>query len=448
MLDTEKIKFMPQYLFDEFNPISQAEWIKKIEQDLKGKPISVLESEPEPGLLIKAYHHRESRSSESSNTIIRNRPNNDWSIREIFDSNDSNQKILDHLNNGINHVGIIWSNQNDFDRLTKDVLFEHIGSDIQFNSIDEAKAAKVTEHSILVFDPISKFAKDPSFKVDFSDYLDFHRTFRNHKSIWISGHTYGNAGANTIQELAFTIAHLNEYLISLTEAGEPLDSILPKITIELSVSENYLINIGKFRVIHNLFSLLLEGYEYKLDNSELNILARTTDRYLALNDAHNNPLRQTTQAMSAVIGGCYALTISNRKTGNKTIDNRFERLARNIQLILKEESYLNKVVDPAAGSYFIEQLCAQLVEKSWALFLEIEDQGGLIKAINKGSIQTLIQTNREVLINEMNAGKKTFLGVNKHPNGMEDWKTPIKDTNESGLSVFHLENYLNQKGNE
>lgn len=443
---------MSTNLFDQFDSVSYDNWVEKIKQDLKGKPLSVLVSRPEPDLEIKAYHHSANIPKSNSDHLIRNRKNNDWLIRQIYSASTSNKKLLDDLNNGINNIGINWTKQNDFDELSKNVLFEHIQSDVQFKSLNDALAAQVPANSIVAFDPIALHAHKGKAGIKMGDFVEFYKNYKNQNSVWVSGYIYGDAGGSTTQELAFTIAHLNEYLHALTEEGFSVKEILPKITIELSVNENYLVNIAKFRVIQNLCKLLLEGYDYKADDTEIRIYAKTASRYLALNDNHNNPLRQTTQAMSAVIGGCHSLTITNRTTGNEKIDNRFDRLARNTQLILKEESYLDKVIDPAAGSYFLEHLSAELVTKSWDLFLATENEGGLMTGLASNLIQDQIESNRSALIRSLNNGDKTFLGVNKHPNGTDEWIKPkaavTKINDFKALEAFYLENYLHEKGND
>jgi len=222
----------------------------------------------------------------------------------------------------------------------------------------------------------------------------------------------------------------------------------------LSVNDNYFVNIAKFRVFRSLAKLLFEGYDTKHDFISPTIYAKTNIRHLAKNDANNNPLRETTQAMSAIIGGCDVLTIQygedeNYSIGSEQEQKRFRRISRNIQLILKEEAYLDKVIDPGAGSYYLEQLSSQILEKSWNLFLEIENNGGLIKAIKENTIQTKIQANRKALIDQMISNKNTFLGVNKHPNATEEWIEPIEPNKTSNgdfeaLTPFNLEAYFSK----
>jgi methylmalonyl-CoA mutase len=439
---------MPTNLFDEFSSVSLDEWIKKIESDLKGKPLSILDTHPEPDFKTHAYHHGDQlRSEKSDGRTNIDRKQNSWKVRKEFDAKkDANATVLDALNNGVNSIGINWHTQESFDQLTKGVLFEHIDATIHFTNLEEVKYAQFPENIRAVFDPIAINAQLGKHQFSQEHFQSFLEELPNNGSIWVSGYTYGQAGASTIQELAFTIAHLNEYLHTLTKAGMPLEDVLAKIILELSVNENYLLNIAKFRVIHDLFRLLLKGYEYDGENFNLTVFAKTTTRHLALNDVHNNPLRQTTQAMSAIIGGCNSLTIANRTTGKPAVDRRLERLSRNIQLILAEESYLDKVVDPAAGAYAIESICKELVEQSWSLFQEIEDNGGLLASLSNHKIEELIRSNRTALIEGMNTGKNTLLGVNKHPNGAEEWVSPKKPAENSNtfmaLAPFELENYF------
>ena len=434
-------------------PFLSTNGLKKIESDLKGKPLSILETYPEPDFKTRAYHHGDQLKNKDSNGhVILNRAANIWKVREEFDTNnDDNTTLLDALNNGVNSIGVNWQSQESFNQLTKGVLFEHIDATIHFTNLEEVKYAQFPESIKAVFDPIAINAELGKHQFSLEHFQSFLDELPENGSIWVSGHTYGDAGASTIQELAFTIAHLNEYINTLTNAGMSIEDILPKIIIELSVNENYILNIAKFRVIHDLYRLLLKGYDYDNQPNPLKVYAKTTTRHLALNDAHNNPLRQTTQAMSAIIGGCSGLTISNRKTGQQDVDRRLKRLSRNIHLILLEESYLDKVVDPAAGAYAIESISKELVEQSWTLFQEIEENGGLLASFSNHKVEALIQSNQTALIEGMNSGQKTFLGVNKHPNGAEEWVALQKPTASSdtfmALQSFEIENYFENSTN-
>lgn len=441
-------------LFNDFDKVSLPEWLTKIEQDLKGKPLSVLHSTPEPDLEIKAYSHADQLLEEhpdfdSHRTI--NKAANTWGIRkEISPDKHDNQIVLNALNEGITSLGISYLDAKSFEKLTKDVQFKYIDSDISFTSVEQAINAEIPKESKLNFDILALNAASGAQKFDMTDFLDFFKAKTANNNIWVSGDIYGNAGSSSSQELGYSIAHLNEYFHALKGEGVNLIEVLDKITISLSVGEDYFVNIAKFRAIHVLIKSLLKGYGIENESFSPTIFAKTSVRYLAKNDKNNNPLRQTSQAMSAVIGGCNQLTITVPEFGTPTEITRFERIAKNIQLILKEEAYLGLVVDPSGGSYYIESLTEQIINKAWTYFLAIEKVGGFESALKTNHIQNEILANRNRLISDLNANSRTFLGVNKHPNSMENWieltvPNQPDSTDFIPVSPFYLENYFIKK---
>lgn len=437
-------------LFKEFASTSEADWLKKIEVDLKGKSLDVLKSKPEPDLEIIAYHHADSAVYLPENAAIRNlsRNANQWGIRQEFNDNkENNNDILEALNDGVTSIGLSINDPVSFKSFTKDVQFQYISSDIKYSSLEVALKTQVPSQSTLNFDSIALNAEKGSSDIEMASFLEFYKSKPTHKSIWVSGNLYGEAGASTIQELAFTVGHLNEYIQLLFDQNYSLAEINDKITVSLSVNENYFVNIAKFRAIHALISLLFEGYDPKYKAKNATIYGKTNLRHHAKNDKNNNPLRETTQAMSAIIGGCDTLTVAYPSFGTENEINRFRRIAKNIQLILKEESYFDKVVDPSGGAYYIESITNQLIEKAWAIFLEVEHKGGIVKSIESNDIQTRIGENKNQLIADLNLNQRTFLGVNKHANAMEDWVNlnPPKmeePTAFVALAPFYLEDHF------
>ena len=204
------------------------------------------------------------------------------------------------------------------------------------------------------------------------------------RTICISSHPFHNAGATATQELAFTLASLTDAYDVLTEAGLTLDQLVPKTMLSMSVGTSYFGEIAKLRALRVLVNRLLSYYSVAPAHS-LFVHSQTSTFYDAAVAPYTNLLRATTEAMAAVLGGCDALTVHpyDAVLGKPPTspDRVFvERIARNVSLLLKEESYLDKVADPASGSYYIEQLTYQLVEAAWALFLDVEKRGGLAKA--------------------------------------------------------------------
>jgi methylmalonyl-CoA mutase len=439
-------------LFTDFKPADYDAWINQIKKDLKDKPLEALESNPEKEISIKAYYHpvqdhfKETQSSLANNF---SKSSNNWAVRREYQEG-SNAQILIDLNEGIDAVSLTANSNDQFSKDQNGILFQHIVSDVRFENKDAALEIPIAKESHLNFDIISINAKAGELKFSMNDFVAFYQKRNQNKTIWIDGFSYGEAGASTIQELAFTLAHLNEYVHALKESGADLKSINEKIILELSVNDNYFVNLAKFRAARELVGLLFSGYDANFKSQSPIVYAKTTSRFLAVNDRNNNFIRQTTQAMSAILGGCDVLTISTLKSSNTEEEILNQRMAKNIQLVLREESYFDKVIDPAAGSMYLENLTDQLIEKAWNLFKEIENKGGLISCLQNNTIQNWIEENQNFLIEKLRSGKQTFLGVNKYPSSLEKWTDVKSEQTKSkssfkALSTFSLESFHQAK---
>lgn len=439
-------------LFQEFKPAEYDSWINQLKKDLKDKPLEALQSNPEKDLEIRAYHHPKKDEFLSSEITFSNnfsRSNNNWNIRRIYNTGE-NKKILNDLNIGIDAIGISVDSEKQFSENTSGVLFEHLKADCQFTTKESALAIQADKHCYLNFDVISMNNRSGKKLFDLNDYLQFYKKHSSNKTIWITGSDYGQAGSTTVQELAFTLAHLNEYLQKLHDEKTDLNEIAQKVILELSINENYFVNLAKFRAVRELAALLFSGYRSDSTFPSPVLYATTSNRFQAENDRNNNFLRQTTQAMSAILGGCDVITILPLKGKTSDEQELNERMAKNIPLILREESYFDKVVDPAAGSMFIEDLTNQLIEKAWTLFKEIENKGGLITCMNSNFIQNQIEENQNYLKAQIENKKQTFLGINKYPNSLEKWidiSVPEKSsgTDFKPLATFMLEQQYQPK---
>lgn len=439
-------------LFTDFKPADYETWLNQIKKDLKDKPLESLESNPEKDIFIKAYYHPQHdqfKIAEPTRANNFSKTSNNWSVRQEY-SVGANSQILKDLNEGIDAISIPVVSEDQFAKDKNGIRFEFILSDIRFESINAAMNIDVPKEALLNFDIISRNEKAGEMKFSLDDFVSFYKKRPANKSIWIDGFSYGESGAGTIQELAFTLSHLNEYLQTLKDAGIDAKSAAEKVIIELSVNDNYFVNLAKFRASRELVALLFSAYDQNATTSNILIYAKTSSRFLALNDHNNNFLRQTTQAMSAILGGCNALTISNLLSTNKEAEILNNSMAKNIQLVLREESYLDKVIDPAAGSMYLENLTDQLIEKAWNLFNEIEKKGGFLACLKDNTIQNKIEENQQYLIEKIRNGKLTFLGVNKYVNNQEKWIDVKPTAKNSGkefktLLPFSLEPFYESK---
>ena len=236
------------------------------------------------------------------------------------------------------------------------------------------------------------------------------------RTIGISGHAFHNAGATATQELAFMLAMLADAYDTLTDDGLSIDQLVAKTLLSVSVGTSYFMEIAKLRALRVLSLRFVSAYHTSsILHHTFQIHAQTSTFYDAVASPYTNLLRSTTEAMTAVMGGCDALTIHpyNAVSGPVT-DRAFgERMARNISLLLREESYLDKVADPSAGSYYVETLTHALVESAWALFLAVEKRGGYKTALDDGFIQREIDQSYQAKVDAVKRGK-VLVGVTKY----------------------------------
>ncbi|GAB3022695.1 methylmalonyl-CoA mutase family protein [Spirosoma pulveris] len=234
------------------------------------------------------------------------------------------------------------------------------------------------------------------------------------RTICASGHAFHNAGATASQELAFTLASLTDTYDQLTDNGLTLEQLIPKTVISLSVGTSYFLEMAKLRALRVLLSRLVAAYSLAVPGSSFFVHAQTSTFYDAAATPNTNFLRATTEAMAAVIGGCDALTVHPYDTvsGSSTDPDFSARIARNVSILLKDECYLDKVADPASGSYYIETLTGKLVETAWTLFRSLEEKGGFAKALASGFISAELDKAYQEKVETVRAGK-VLVGVTK-----------------------------------
>ncbi|GAB4027169.1 methylmalonyl-CoA mutase family protein [Spirosoma gilvum] len=232
------------------------------------------------------------------------------------------------------------------------------------------------------------------------------------QTVCVSGHDFHQAGATATQELAFMLASLVDQYDQLTEAGLTIEQLVPKTILSVSIGTSYFLEVAKLRALRVLIHRLLSHYSLSITHYSLPIHCQTSTFYDSRATVYTNMLRATSEAMAAVIGGSDVLTIHGYNTVLGESNEFSERIARNISVLLKEESYLSKVADPSAGSYYIESLTHQLIEAAWALFLAVEQQGGMAKATADGFIRSELERAYQHKIEAVKNGK-VLVGVNK-----------------------------------
>ena len=413
-------------LFSDFQPISSKQWKQQIQFDLKGADYNeTLVWESPEGIKVRPFYH----SDENIKNLEIETKATAFKILQniyVFDVSKSNKRALETISRGAESIRFTIENEQISIEnlmqnlpLTANYFFKLNFLSCEFNSKLNEFAKQKSYSFFIQNDPINQLISNGNWYENLDkdfEKLNFISSETKTSFININGTIYQNAGANMVQQLAYILCHCNEYFNKISQINQP-------ITIEISIGTNYFFEIAKIRALRLLFKTLSLEYHHNFD---CYIIATPTKRNKTIYDYNTNMLRTTTECMSAILGGADA--IANLAYDNLYHkDNEFgDRIARNQLLILKEESYFDKVNNPADGTYYIESLTEQLSEKALILFKEIEAKGGLISQLIDGSIQKKIAESAQKEQELFDSGKEILLGTNKHPNKNDKMKHDLE----------------------
>lgn len=406
-------------VFDDFNPVSSKQWKQKIQFELKGADYNetLIWNAPED-IQVKPFYHKDEFQGVAN---VNTKATQFRICQNIFvhDLEKSNLRAIDSINRGAESIRFtIEEEKMELAKLLKNLPLDKITIyfNLSFLSLDfiQKIASFVKENKAKIYcnlDPIGQLAKEGNWfttqeKTNFDTLNLIATTAPNLSVVSINAGLYQNAGANMVQQIAYSLAHANEYFNRLTNLSQP-------IVFEVSVGTNYFFEIAKLRALRLLFNRIAKEYNHNLD---CHIMVSPTKRNKTIYEYNVNMLRTTTECMSAILGGADAIAnLPYDALYHK--DNEFgDRIARNQLLVLKHESYFDKVNNPADGSYYIESLTNQLAEKALVLFKDIEANGGFLKQLNEGIIKRKIQESADKEQELFDAGKEILLGTNKYPN--------------------------------
>jgi methylmalonyl-CoA mutase len=245
----------------------------------------------------------------------------------------------------------------------------------------------------------------------------------------VKSSTFKGSGATITQELAFTIAAAVEYLVMLRQKGVDADSACRHLVFSFSTGSSYFAEIAKLRAARALWANVAQQFSpASAESTKMRIHCRTTAFNKTIYDPHTNILRTALEAMASVIGGADSLTVEPFDAHYREPDGFSRRVARNVQLLSRNESHLDAVTDPGGGSYHIEKLTQSISQKSLELFQEIEKKGGYLECIKSGFIQNAVEDSREKVLSDISRRKKTLVGTNEFPNVLEKMAGDIRKT--------------------
>ena len=416
-------------LFNEFNPVSSKQWKQKIQFELKGADYNetLIWNSPED-IKVKPFYDKE----DLSKSFPISTKASEFKICQnifVFDVEKSIERALDTINRGAESLRFTIENEAiDVFKLLEKLPLETVTIyfHLSFISIDFVKKIETIakQRNATIFcnlDPIGQLAKDGNWfttteKNNFETLNLLSKETPSISLLSVDGSIYQNAGANMVQQIAYCLAHANEYFNRIEKINQP-------IVFKISVGTNYFFEIAKLRALRLLFNLIAKEYQHPFD---CHLLVTPTKRNKTLYDYNVNMLRTTTECMSAILGGADAIAnLPYDALYHK--DNEFgDRIARNQLLILKKESYFDKVNNPADGSYYIENLTSQLAEKALVLFKDIEANGGFLKQLNEGIIKRKIQESADATQDLFDSGKEILLGTNKYTNKEDRMKQDLE----------------------
>lgn len=424
-------------LFSDFDPVSSKQWKQQIQYELKGADYNeTLVWESPEGIKVKPFYHLDELDAQNNVSA----PTNAFTILQnifVHDVKKSNKTALETLSRGAESIRFTIENETtSIEELMQNLPLEKVSYYfyLSFLSIDFVTkltnfASQNKSNFKILLDPIGQLAKDGNWFENLDkDFEKLNAIAKNSPPLegWpkdgvatflsCNANLYDNAGANMVQQVAYTIAHINEYFNRIPSINQP-------ITIEVSVRTNYFFEIAKLRALRLVFNSLAKEYNHNFD---CHIVATPTKRNKTLYDYNVNMLRTTTECMSAIIGGANAVAnLPYDALYHK--DNEFgDRISRNQLLVLKHESYFDKVNNPADGAYYIETITQQLAEKALDLFKDIERNGGFITQLIEGTIQRKISESAAKQQELFNSGKEVLLGTNKYPNKNDRMKDELE----------------------
>lgn len=431
--------------FSAFDKTSLSEWKDQIIKDLKGKEHSVLEfNDSIEELNYKAYYHQDEINSNQEVPGVfpfkrgLKTTDNDWlngAFVNIADESEANSEALNSLMKGANLL-VFKTEKSDCDWKTvlSGIQFESIKTQFDVPSITDYKAIKETVGADLSnisfnFDLLSNNSED-----DLMNNISEQTRSSQHPVLLINGFGVQQLGATTWQEIGYSLNVGHEYLLKLMSAGYSIDEASAMVHFHIGVGSNYFNEIAKFRALRQLWSKLIEAYNPTHNCTyNCNITAIIGHTNKSLRDPYTNLLRQTTESMSATNGADGILVLPYDLYSTEGPSDISKRTALNISLVLKEESYLDKVIDPTGGSYSIETLTSLIAEKAWKYFQSIEDKGGLFESSALESFTNDLITKRRERIEAFQTGKITGIGMNKYPD--PDEKTADWQIRESYLGI-------------
>ena len=435
-------------LFDQFPETSYEEWRAKVEADLKGADFNKkLVWRTNEGFDVQPVYRAEDikdlKTTESlpgQFPYVRGtRTNNDWLTRQniVADSAvEANKTALDVLTKGVTSLGFHVADAAEVAVVLAGIDLKNVEININCCQckvmevaqalVDCIKAAGAEDsfHGSIVYNPLRKQLKKGLEGVDVKaitesavQMLDIVAPVKGLRCLVVESDMLSDGGAFIYQELGYALAWGAAWMTALTDAGRSADEVADRIKFNMGISSNFFMEIAKFRAARMLWADIVKSYGANEDACKMMVNATTSKFNQTIYDAHVNLLRSQTEAFSACVAGVDSIVSVPFDDCYRTPDAFSERIARNQQFLLKEEAHMDKVVDPAGGSYYVETLTVSIAAEAWKLFLAVTDEkDGFFEAVGKGEVQKAVNASCEKRHTDVARRKEILLGTNQYPN--------------------------------
>ena len=443
-------------LFTEFPPVPTEKWEEVITADLKGADYErKLVWRTGEGFNVRPYYRAENLegiqflgSQAGEFPYVRGtRANNHWRVHQtvtVACPKEANAEALKLLNSGVDSLGFSIVSENftaeELDQLLDgisipaiDIVFcgakpGHL-ADLFLAKVEKEGIAKEEVHAAFSIDPL---VRNLSSKGDFcspngekcfariAELIRRTAEYKHVRIVTVNAQIFGNSGSTIVEELAFALSAGHDYLVRLMDLGLTIDQVARKLRFSFSISSNYFLEIAKLRAARMLWANIVKGYNPEKNCAGKMMIHAETSRWnQTVYDPYVNMLRGTTEAMSAAIGGVYSMEVTPFDRAFEAPTEFAKRIARNVELLLKHESHFDQVVDPAGGSYYVENLTQSIAAEAWKLFLEIEQKGGYTAAYKAGYIKERIEASAAAKDKAIATRRQILLGANQYPNFTE-----------------------------
>lgn len=442
-------------LMTEFPPVTTGQWEEVIAADLKGADrTKKLVWRTMEGFPVEPYYRAENMPDLAHLAVTKAgefpyvrgvKADNNWRIRQTVrvgaDLNAANAAAHQMLMSGVDSLGFAISNGKEFTAQQLDellagislpaieVAFEGCGiphvANLFLDKVVKENLDPEAVYATFNIDPLGNASKKgsapcPNSTEKIKKLITKAPQYKRIRFVGVGGTLFHDCGASIVQELAFTLAMGHEYIVRLMDAGLDIDQAAPALKFNVSVGTNYFMEIAKIRAGRMLWANITSAYEPKRGcASKMRVHVETSAWNQTVYDPYVNMLRGTTETMSAALSGVDSIEVTPFDAAYEKPTEFSERIARNVQHLLKEESHFEQVTDPAAGSYYIEELTASIAKGAWDLFKQVEEKGGYVAAFEAGFIQEQVAATALKRDQNIATRREILLGTNQYPNFTE-----------------------------